>query len=114
MYGHKHIAPGDPRLVNIERIAIDLDSLLKPFASTNPDDERKGNMVEILKRGASFGNILLTQATEWTFDWVSGHSKSSPARVVLLPALVQTVDDQGVVRQAPIRMSDTEESILLR
>jgi hypothetical protein len=113
MYGHKHIAPGDPRLVNIERIAIDLDSLLKPFASTNPDDVRKGNMVEILKRGASFGNILLTQATEWTFDWVSGNSKSSPARVVLLPALVQTVDDQGVVRQAPIRMSDTEESMLL-
>jgi hypothetical protein len=111
-YGHIHVTPDDPRLFNIERIANDLDYLLKPLASRKLDDERRRNMVEILKRGANFGYMLLTQATGWEFDWAPGEGDSS-TRVVVFPALVQTVDDQGQQRRAPIRMSGTEESVLV-
>jgi hypothetical protein len=105
-----HFEPEDARWSTINRMANELDSLLRPFASPRPDSDRRQNMIEILKRGARFGYMLLTQPTDWTFDWTPCSDGASMA-VAVHPGLIQTVDDQGRRLIPPIRMGEQAQSV---
>lgn len=90
----------------------DLDMLLQPFACLDSDNERRRNMVEILRRGARFGYTLSTQPTEWEFDWTSG-SDSTSATIVVFPGMLQTVNDQGRRNDSNVRIGQPVQSMLI-
>lgn len=90
----------------------DLDTLLQPFASLESDDERRRNMVEILKRGARFGYTLSTQPTEWEFDWTQG-SDSTSATIVVFPGMLQTVNDQGRRNDSSVRVGQPAQTMVI-
>ena len=90
-------------------MAEDLDLLLQPFASPELASDRRQNMIEILKRGTRFGFILLTQPTEWTFDW----TPCSDGTLTTHPGLIQVVNDQGGLLSPPIKMGEQAQSVFI-
>lgn len=90
----------------------DLDTLLQPFACPESDNERRRNMVEILRRGARFGYTLSTQPTGWKFDWTPG-SDSTSATIVVFPGILQTVNDQGRRNDSNTSVRQAAQSVLI-
>ena len=101
--------PEDASWSTINRMAEDLDLLLQPFASPELASDRRQNMIEILKRGTRFGFILLTQPTEWTFDW----TPCSDGTLTTHPGLIQVVNDQGGLLSPPIKMGEQAQSVFI-
>jgi hypothetical protein len=99
-YGGKIIGPNDSRHHNVRTLLDALDLCLRLFAGSRPEDERLSNLAEVLKRGARFGYMLFMQPTEWTFQWTRPSERS---KLVVHPALLQTVDDEGRPRSVPQR-----------
>jgi hypothetical protein len=73
-----------------DTIAV-LDLILVPFVKGNDDNgQRRKNLEMILKRAANFAFLLFTQPGSFRFDFASRLGE-----LVVFPALVQTVGDQG-------------------
>lgn len=63
--GFSHI---DSRTANIERALVDLDPLLRTYATTW-SDTRVSDLREILKKGARLAFTLFGEPCVWQFDW---------------------------------------------
>lgn len=78
-----------------------LDKSLQPFANPRVDNEqRRGNLEEIIKRSAVFAFTLFSQPSSWNFDWKQDVRLDSDAFCVW-PALVQVADDTGAPVHPP-------------
>ncbi|KAH6638769.1 hypothetical protein C7974DRAFT_329428 [Boeremia exigua] len=88
-------ASSDPRGATIRKLSFILENVLKPFADSRiNDDERKRNLVELLKRSAMFAFTLFSQPSTWTFDWREEQSVES-GEFCIFPALVQLTNEIG-------------------
>lgn len=108
-YSDRSIPPSDPRHHNIRKLLDELDTVLAPFASVSNNSERVQNMAELIKRGARFAYTLFTQPTEWDFDWEQFRSRTT-SELVVYPALVQTVGDDGIERRTPLRFGEAVQT----
>lgn len=79
---------------NFTHLVDMLDEVLAPLATPSEISNRRSNLEQIIKLGASSGYILLTQPTGWRFEWHSAQVKSGKSLVVF-PDLVQVEDDMG-------------------
>jgi len=96
------IGPSDPRSVAIASARSYADSILRPFSSSQTQDEelaRLRNLEEILKRAARFAYVLVSQPTLWKFEGRIG--ASDRGSLVVWPDLVQLTNEEGqAVRSA--------------
>lgn len=90
------ISPSDPRQHNISDLTIALDTVLAPLASRLQDASRRQDLEALVVRGAHLGWRLFSQPTTWVFDWRhGGGGGGEKGGLAVLPAVVQTGDDQG-------------------
>ncbi|KAJ4310326.1 hypothetical protein N0V94_008507 [Neodidymelliopsis sp. IMI 364377] len=88
-FGKQSKDPG--RAQNFEDVVKSLDAVLAPFVKGSVDGgQRRKNLDMILTRAANFAFLLFAQPGSFHFDFSSHQSD-----LVVFPALVQTVDDQG-------------------
>lgn len=97
-YDHDALPASDPRQRNIRDLVDRLDAVLAPLAA--PADRRRGELEEVVKRGARFAYTLFTQPTEWEFAW------ERPGRErgewVVFPGLLRVTDEAGARLAQPL------------
>jgi hypothetical protein len=72
--------------------AADLDSIVALFVQSGLEAQRSKNLDMILTRSANFAFLLFAQPGVFNFEFSSEHGE-----LVVYPALVQTIGDQGQV-----------------
>jgi hypothetical protein len=88
-FGKESQDPG--RAQSFEDTVTSLDAILAPFVKGSVDSgQRRKNLDMILTRAANFAFLLFAQPGSFHFDFTSRQSD-----LVVFPALVQTVGDQG-------------------
>jgi len=93
-FSRTHISHSDPRMPPITHTLQILDDVIGPYAvGRDPNNSRRKNLEEILKRAASFAFLLFSQPTSWQFAWDDTSNQSGS--LVIFPALLQTGDEEG-------------------
>jgi hypothetical protein len=85
---------------SIRRAVLDCNSIVGPYASsTAPEDqqERLGNLEQIIRRAGRVSGLLFSQAAFWKFDW----QQIGPG-VVVFPGLTKVTDENGLLLQPPV------------
>ena len=108
-YSTTGLSTSDPRRRNIDDLTEALDVVLSPIVSRMHDASRKQDLESLIVRAAHYGWLLFSQPTAWMFDWEDGSAGAEKAgQLVVLPALVQTGDEQGRVHKAPRVFSEAQ------
>lgn len=85
----------DSRTRSIQATIRALENILRPYANSRMDNEqRKGNLEEIMKRSATFAFTLFSQPSTWVFDWREEQGVRS-GELCVFPALLQITDEAG-------------------
>jgi len=105
------IGASDPRALAIASALNLADSILRPFSSSQSEDEEQArlrNLEEIMKRAARFAYVLVSQPTLWKFEGRVGASDGGS--VVVWPVLVQVSDEEGraLRSSAPVGQAPAE------
>ncbi|KAF2177497.1 hypothetical protein K469DRAFT_603066 [Zopfia rhizophila CBS 207.26] len=96
----------DPRNHNIRGALEVLEGILQQYSDSRVDNnQRRQNLEEILKRGATFAFTLFAQPSTWNFDWQDEQGVKSGSLCVF-PALVQVTDEAGDPLKPPRPFSE--------
>ncbi|KAL9046506.1 MAG: hypothetical protein Q9214_000675 [Letrouitia sp. 1 TL-2023] len=107
-YGSGSFSSSDPRNHNINNALEALNTLLRPYADGQRDDnERERKLEEIMRRAARFGFLLFSQPSTWNFDWETPQNAGRGA-LVIFPALLQVGDDNGKKSPMPRALEEQE------
>ncbi|KAI4210810.1 MAG: hypothetical protein LQ351_006392 [Letrouitia transgressa] len=107
-YGSGSFSSSDPRNRNINNALEALNTLLRPYADSQRDDnERERKLEEIMRRAARFGFLLFSQPSTWNFDWETPQNAGRGA-LVIFPALLQVGDDNGKKTPIPRALEEQE------
>lgn len=107
-YGQAQLFPNDPRQHRANELALAMDNVLRPFASSRfTHEERMDNLRNVIQRAIRYGYTLFSQPTSWDFDWNLG-KEDVVDRMVVFPALVQVSDEHGGVFPKPRRVVQKE------
>ena len=98
----------DARDGSIAQILDIAEPVLRPFISQNIDLQARQRHLEgvVMKRASQFAFLLFSQPGSFLFDY-TGRGQSDS--LVIFPALLQTVSDEGVELSPPRIMSEKEE-----
>lgn len=104
-YNATTMTPDDPRQRNISDLTEALDAVLAPLSCGRQTESLKQDLEALVLHGAHYGWQLFSQPTSWMFSWNHGDEK---VELVVLPALLQTGDDQGRARAVPQAFSEAQ------
>lgn len=90
-----------------DRAVRAINDFVAPFVQSN-DESRVKNLQGIVRRASQFAVLLYSQPSLWKFDWAANNSTSGG--IVVVPALVQTVNDESEVL-TPNRVFCPEERV---
>jgi hypothetical protein len=90
----------DPRQVNIRDLVNKLHQIVQSLGENGAYEQELRQLTHLICQGAIFGYKVLTQSSEWTFDWASSRSSQVP-ELVLFPELLKTIDDHGQFLPVP-------------
>jgi hypothetical protein len=94
-YGRESvIGSNDPRQVNIGELTNRLSYIIQATSGNGKDDRIALVLASLVGEGAILGNHLFRQPSEWILDWSWSRSDRTQD-LVLFPAILKTVDDQG-------------------
>jgi hypothetical protein len=98
---------------SIARAIKSINEIVSPFAQN--DGQRLKNLDGIVRRASQFAVLLYSQPSLWQFDWRSSAAShataagSSPqSGMVVMPALIQTADDEAEILNPPRVFSQSE------
>ncbi|KAF2841346.1 hypothetical protein M501DRAFT_929646 [Patellaria atrata CBS 101060] len=107
-YSRNPFSSSDPRNHNIAKAVDALEALLRPYASDRVSiSERRTNLEEIVRRGASFAFLLFSQPSFFTFEWEEQNGTEAGSLVVF-PAMLQVADEAAVPLARPRVFGDME------
>lgn len=90
-------------------ILENVDQILSHFAKSGPDGEhRLQNLERVIQRASRFAFLLFSQPGSFVFDWEAYGSSLPRGDILVFPALMQAVDDEGQIRQPPRMFSKAE------
>ncbi|CAG8976954.1 hypothetical protein HYALB_00008865, partial [Hymenoscyphus albidus] len=102
----------DTRNQSVNRAITTADAVLRPFIDQGVDIQaRRRNLEGTMKRAAQLAFLLFSQPASFHFDF-SGTRQGD--RLLVFPALVQTVSDEAEVLSPPRVLSGPEELAVLR
>jgi len=88
------IGRNDPRQVNIGELTNRLTGIIQAITMSGDHEQIALGVARLISEGAVHGYHLFTQPSEWIFDW-SGSRPRRMQDLVLFPAMLKIVDDQG-------------------
>ncbi|PVH85557.1 hypothetical protein DL98DRAFT_606741 [Cadophora sp. DSE1049] len=97
----------------IEQALLIVNDFLTPFIDSSVDattDKRIRNLESIVRRASQLAILLFSQPSSWAFDF----GKSGTAQqgtIVVFPGLLETVSEDGIVRQPPRQFHQPEVTV---
>lgn len=96
----------DPREASIAEALTSSELVLRPFVNPSIDTNvRRRNLEGIMRRAAQYAFLMFSQPNSFIFDYTrTGH----PDGLVVFPALLITVNDEGKKLSLPRVLSEKE------
>ena len=96
----------DPREASIAEALTSSELVLRPFVNPSIDTNvRRRNLEGIMRRAAQYAFLMFSQPSSFIFDYTrTGH----PDGLVVFPALLITVNDEGKKLSPPRVLSEKE------
>jgi hypothetical protein len=94
------------RNANISQILAAAEPVIHPFINPNVDmNARQHNIEGLMQRAAHFAFLLFSQPGSFSFDF---RGMREPDSLIVFPAFLQTVSDEGKILSPPRVLSETE------
>ena len=94
----------------IEQALLSVNDFLAPFIESSIDattDKRIRNLESIVRRASQLALLLFSQPSSWALDF--GQSGTGQqGTIVVFPGLLETVSEEGVIRQPPRQFRQPE------
>tara|TARA_R110002060_G_scaffold58112_3_gene68232 strand:- start:2116 stop:2496 length:381 start_codon:yes stop_codon:yes gene_type:complete len=96
--------------LRIEQALLAVNDFLTPFIESSIDattDKRIRNLESIIRRASQLALLLFSQPSSWALDFGKSGT-GQQGTIVVFPGLLETVSEEGVIRQPPRQFRQPE------